>query len=77
MKKSEMTVTMPLATFNEYEEIRKKRDNLIQALADCFDTKLYEAKAGQNIDFDATKAMELCKQFIPYKYLNVDVEIKV
>lgn len=77
MKKSEMTVTMPLTSFNEYEKYLKEYEDLRKELADCLSSQLYEAGGSQSIDFDAKKALDICKRFVSYKYEGVDVEIKV
>ena len=37
MKKSDMTVSMPLTTWEEYEEYKKRYIALTERLAACFD----------------------------------------
>lgn len=73
MKKSEMTVSMPLTSFNEYEEIRRSFEELKKEMSECFDSRPYLG-AGC-VDFDTKKALEICRKFIPYKYADYDIVI--
>lgn len=56
MKKSEMTVSMPLTAFNEYETYKEKYTALTKSLQECFDDSLLKAGAASEIDFDAKKS---------------------
>lgn len=76
MKKSDMAVTMPLPTFEEYESYKSKYNELIERLAKCFDSSLLKAGASQAVDFDVRKALEVCREFLPYSLENADIEIR-
>jgi len=64
MKKSDMTVTMPLTAWNEYELLKVKFENLVKEISACFD--ISEVKNGGVTYFDAQRALEVCKTFAPY-----------
>lgn len=74
MKKTEMTVTMPLNSYNEYEDIKKRLADLTASLSDCFSQSITGSDAF--VTFDAQKALSVCRKFIPYKYEKADIEIK-
>ena len=76
MRKSEMTVTMPLATWEEYEKIKSNYENITRRLAECFDGSLMQAGAAAAVDFDARKALAVCREFMPYSMEGADIEIK-
>lgn len=75
MKKSEMTVTMPLYSYNEYEDIKERLSDLTSSLSDCFSPSM--AGSDAFVTFDAQKALSVCRKFIPYRYEKADIEIKV
>jgi|GEM_PF-6139698 hypothetical protein len=77
MKKSEMTVSMPLPAFNEYEDIRSKYENLKKELSECFDSTLYDQGGSTAIDFSVNKALSVCKRFLPYRHEGADVDIRM
>ena len=77
MKKSEMTISMPLTTWEEYEIYKKKYNELTQKLANCFDNTLFKAGASQSVDFDVKKSLEICREHLPYSMKNADIEIKL
>ena len=70
MKKSEMTVTMPLTSFNEYEAVKDRYTELVKNLSALF------TGSESFVSFDATKALSLCRKFIPYQFEKADIEIK-
>lgn len=74
MKKSEMTVTMPLISFNEYEAVKNKYESLSKKLASCFSQTINGSD--QLVDFDAKTALSICKEYMPYKYEKADIAIK-
>lgn len=75
MKKSEMTVSMPLTTWEEYESYKKNYAALTKSLADCFDDSLLKAGASTSLIFDAKKALAACKQFLPYSQTDAEIEV--
>lgn len=77
MKKSEMTVSMSLLAFEEYENYKKKFTELTNNLSGCFDDTLLKAGCSQSVDFDVKKSLEICKSFMPYSMKDADIEIKL
>ena len=77
MKKSEIAVTMPMTAFEEYERYKTECDKLKKRLSDCFDSSLLKAGASQAVNFDARKALEVCREFLPFsrETENADIEI--
>ena len=70
MKQSEITVSMPMTAFRELEETRKNYDSLSEKLKGCF------APSSENsslVFFDQSKALEICKEFLPYRYKDCDI----
>lgn len=76
MKKSEIAVTMPMTAFEEYESYKNKYNELTERLAKCFDSSLLKAGASQAVDFDVRKALEVCREFLPYSLEKADIEIR-
>lgn len=76
MKKSEIAVTMPMTAFEEYESYKNKYNELTERLAGCFDSSLLKAGASQAVDFDVRKALEVCREFLPYSLEKADIEIR-
>lgn len=76
MKKSEMTISMPLTTWEEYEAYKKRYAELTESLSKCFDGSLFQTGASQSIDFDVKKALAVCKEHLPYSMQNADIEIR-
>ena len=75
MKKSEMTVSMPLTTWEEYENYKKKYAELTEKLGNCFDGSLVQS---QNlVYFDVNSAQKICREFMPYALQNADIESKI
>ena len=73
MKKTEMTVSMPLTSYNEYEEYKSRYEEIVSALAECFDASLTASNGV--VDFDARKALEICKRFMPFSMREADIEV--
>lgn len=76
MKKSEIAVTMPMTAFEEYERYKNEYEKLKKRLSDCFDSSLLKAGASQAVDFDVRKALEVCREFLPYSLEKADIEIR-
>ena len=77
MKKSEMTVSMPLTTWEEYEEYKKRYIALTERLAACFDDTLFKSGGSQSVEFDSAKSLEICREYLPYSMQKADIEIRV
>ena len=77
MKKSDITVSMPMTTYDELSSYREKYTELTKHLANCFDDSLLKAGASKSVDFDASLALKICRAFLPYKLADTDIEIKI
>ena len=77
MKKTEMTVSMPLTTWEEYESYKTKYNELTKKLASCFDDSLMKAGASQSVDFDVKKSLAICRDFLPYSLAKADIEARL
>jgi hypothetical protein len=74
MKKSEITVSMPMTAFEELEQYKKKYQELQDELNSCFDTKLVDSLGGVNtIDFSIKKVLEICKKTLSVKYNRYNI----
>lgn len=62
MKKSEITVSMPLTTFQELNAIKENYETLLQSLIKCFDLK------GDPAEFNALGAFVLSKKLLPGRH---------
>ena len=75
MKKSEMSVNMPLTTWEEYENYKKKYIDLTKELAGCFDDTLQKAGASPVLQFSTGKALAVARNFLPYNQKDTEVEV--
>lgn len=75
MKKSEMTITMPLISWNEYEEYKRRYENITSSLAECFNS--LQGNQGTIVDFDAQKALKICMDYLPTSMRNASIEIRI
>lgn len=75
MKKSDMTVTMPLTAWNEYEHLKDNFENLKNEISACFDSASFDN--GGVIYFDAQRALEVCKTFAPYSSAEPSFMVRV
>ena len=66
MKKSEMSITMPLTTYEEFMQIKTKYENLIKKLLECYDTVNFKINPAESIRFDVGKVVKITKEFLPY-----------
>lgn len=69
MKQSEITVSMPMTAFRELEEAKKNYDRLSEKLKECFSL----SENSSLVFFDQSKALEICKEFLPYRYKDRDI----
>ena len=76
MKKSEMLVSMPMTTYEELELYKNKFENLTNELKSCIDTQLYDLGVSTTLNFDVSKALEICKKTLSIKYSNIDIDVK-
>lgn len=70
MKQSEITVSMPMTAFRELEEAKKNYDRLSEKLNECFSLS---SENRSLVFFDQSKALEICKEFLPYRYKDCDI----
>ena len=70
MKKSEMTVSMPMTTYEELLEFKKEYENLTAELRGCFNFDYFEQE--NRIDFKVNSAVDLCKRFLPNTKKNAN-----
>lgn len=72
MKQSEITVSMPMTAFRELEEAKKNYDRLSAKLKECFSLS---SENSSLVFFDQSKALEICKEFLPYRYKDRDIAV--
>lgn len=73
MKKSEIMVSMPMTTFEELEQYKKKLQELQDELRSCFDTTAYDVGNETSINFDVKKALNLAKNTLSAKYSGINI----
>ena len=76
MKKSEILVSMPMTTYDELELYKNKFENITNELKSCIDTQPYDSGVSTMINFDVSKALEICKKTLSIKYSNIDIDVK-
>ena len=72
MRRSEITVSMPMSAFRELEEVKKNYDRLSEKLKECFSLS---SENRSLVFFDQSKALEICKEFLPYRYKDRDIAV--
>lgn len=77
MKKSEIMVSMPMTTFEELEQYKKKYQELQDELKSCFNTQLVDTAVSNSINFDVKKALNLAKKTLSPKYNGIDINCTV
>lgn len=73
MKKSEITVTMPINFYEELVSYKEKYFELSRKLSDCYDTALYKICSNEPVRFDEKKAEAIIRQFLPYDCRNASI----
>ena len=76
MKKSEILVSMPMTTYDELELYKNKFENITNELKSCIDTQPYDSGVSTMLNFDVSKALEICKKTLSIKYSNIDIDVK-
>ena len=74
MKKSELTVTMPMTSFEELEMYKTKYFELLDELKSCFNTQLVDSKVANCINFETSKALKIAEKALPLKYKGINIE---
>lgn len=66
MKKSEITVTMPISAYEELMVNKTNYENLTKQLSECYDLNNFKINPAEPIRFDFEKAEKIAKKFLPY-----------
>ena len=66
MKKSEITVTMPIMVYEKLIGIKTNYENLTKQLVDCYDMNNFKINSAEPIRFDDKKAEKIIHEFLPY-----------
>lgn len=66
MKKSEITVTMPINAYDELVAIKTKYETLIKRFTDCYDMNNFKINPVEPVRFDSVKAEKIIHEFLPY-----------
>lgn len=66
MKKSEITVTMPISAYEELMLIKTKYENIAKQLSECYDLNNFKINPAEPIRFDFEKAESITRKFLPY-----------
>lgn len=70
MKKSEINVSMPMTTYEEFLNYKKTYEELLVKMNDCFNLSFFQSE--NTIIFDTNKAFELCKSSLQSRYKNAN-----
>lgn len=73
MKKSEITVTMPISAYEELILIKTKYENIAKQLSECYDLNNFKINPAEPIRFDFEKAEKISKEFLPYFCQNATI----
>ena len=74
MKNSEITVSMPMTSYEELIYFKNIYYQLVKELVNCYNTNLFDNNVEKNIQFDFRKCEKITKEFISSKYQDVNVE---
>lgn len=77
MKKSEITVSMPMTTFEELNSYKDKFYELLNDIRNCYDTKLFDNNMDTIISLDVKKLIKLSKSKLNIKYQKADLDLNM
>lgn len=77
MKKSEITVSMPMTTFEELNSYKDKYYELLNEIRNCYDTKLFDNNVDTIISLDVKKLIKLSKSKLNIKYQKADLDLNM
>lgn len=77
MKKSEITVSMPMTTYEEFSSYKDKFYKLLDEIRSCYDTRLFDNNADTMISLDVKKLIKLSKSKLNMKYQNADLDLNM
>lgn len=63
MKKSEITVTMPITVYEKLIGIKTNYENLTKQLVDCYDMNNFKINPAEPVRFDGVKAESIMHEF--------------
>lgn len=71
MKKSEIHVSMPMTSYEEMLLWKDKYNALVGDIVKCFNLDFAETE--NRIDFNVNLALELCREYLPFKFKNASI----
>lgn len=77
MKKSEITVSMPMTTFEELNLYKDKFYELLNDIKNCYDTKLFDNNIDTIISLDVKKLIKLSKSKLNIRYQKADLDLNM
>lgn len=77
MKKSEITVSMPMTTFEELNSYKDKFYELLNDIRNCYDTKLFDNNIDTIISLDVKKLIKLSKSKLNIRYQKADLDLNM
>lgn len=77
MKKSEITVSMPMTTYEEFSLYKDKFYKLLDEIRNCYDTTLFDKNADTIISLDVKKLIKLSKSKLSIKYQNANLDLNM
>ena len=77
MKKSEITVNMPMTTFEELNCYKDKFYELLNEIRNCYDTKLFDNNMDTIISLDVKKLIKLSKSKLNIRYQKADLDLNM
>lgn len=77
MKKSEITVSMPMTTYEEFSSYKDKFYKLLDEIRNCYDTRLFDNNTDTMISLDVKKLIKLSKSKLNMKYQNANLDLNM
>lgn len=77
MKKSEITVSMPMTTYEEFSSYKDKFYKLLDEIRNCYDTTLFDNNTDTTISLDMKKLIKLSKSKLNIKYQNANLYLNM
>lgn len=73
MKKTEISISMPIIYYEELVSIKTKYKNLISEIQSCFDTQNFDSYG--IVDFNVNKILDIAKSHLSTKYNTANYNI--
>lgn len=77
MKKSEISINMPLTTFEELNSYKDKFYDLLNEIKSCYNTTLFDNNMDNLISLDVQKLIKVSKSKLNMKYKNADLDLNM